>query len=100
MLEDIYKNCNGTYYQKSGKIVPIIRDVVDMSDITAKRIFSDWGANRNVIKSRGTSTLKFIPAAAKDVPTSVRVEYIDVDQRFLKRQVTIGTPLQKNVLRN
>jgi len=89
MAEDILKNCNATYTQKNGKIVPIIRAAVDQADITSKRVFSDWGANRNVVMSNGKSTFKFVPALAKDIPTSVRVEYVDIDQRYQKRQITI-----------
>lgn len=89
MAEDILKNCNGTYYQKAGKIVPIIRGAVDIDDITSKRIFSDWGANRNVVAPNGKTTFTFTPASSKDIPTSVQVEYVDIEQGHQKRQITI-----------
>lgn len=89
MAEDILKNCNGTYYQKAGKMIPIIRDAVDSDEINERRIFSDWGANRNVMAPNGKTTFTFTPANSRDIPTSVRVEYVDIDQRYAKRQVTI-----------
>lgn len=94
--EDIMRNCNGTFFQKRGRISPIIRGPVDLEVINARRTYTDKGAKRNVIFSGGQSTFKFTPAdpskSPTAIPTGVRVEFVDTEHGYQKREITIRNP--------
>ncbi len=97
MAEEILKNCNATYIMKNGRISPVIRD--DVGDLSSVRTFSDCGENRNIVYRSGESTLKFTPTETGKIPTSVRVEFIDINQCFEKRQITIRNTYAENRIR-
>lgn len=89
IAESIMKCANGTFIPKQGRMSPVIRRAEDLTVINARRTFTDVGANSNVIFNGGESTFRFTPDDTSKIPTGVKVEFIDVEYGYKKRQITI-----------
>ena len=87
MLQSVLDNCVGTFVQNDGKISPIIRKAVNLNTVAALPIFTDKGANRNVVRVDGESTMEFIPDPIDQTVNSVAVEFVDAASDF--RVVTL-----------
>ena len=99
MLEQILKNCNGTFVQKAGKIYPVIRKAVSLSVVDALPVFTDKGANRNIIRSKGgESTLKWNPDP--EPPNSIVVEFDDQMSGYAKVSLVIRNQAAQESLGN
>jgi hypothetical protein len=85
LFEDIMRCCNGSYVQKRGKISPVIRRAVDLSVVNTRRLYTDTGSGRNVLKG----TMKCIPLDTSEIPTSIYVEFVDTEHGYQKRQIPI-----------
>jgi len=87
MLQSVLDNCVGTFVQNNGKISPIIRKAVNLNTVAGLDIFTDKGANRNVVRVDGESTMEFIPDPIDQTVNSVAVEFVDAASDF--RVVTL-----------
>lgn len=89
-LAAILANCNGYYISRGNKIVFGIRKAVDLNAVDALPTLTDYGADRNIIREDGVSSLRVEHLSAVDgIPNQIDVKYFDAENNFAESTLSV-----------